>query len=140
MGNGGTVTIGDDSLVARWSVVQAAGGSVRIGNKSAVGDFSSLFGQGGLVIGNRVSMAPGVRIMTAEHNFGRRDFTIQEQGEHVLPTVIEDDVWIGANVLILGGVVVGRGAICAAGAVVTRHVPQFSIVGGVPARLIKERP
>lgn len=78
--------------------------------------------------------------MTAEHVFGRRDVPIRDQGEQVSPTVIEDGVWLAANVVVLAGVRVGRGAVCAAGAVVTRDVAPFTIVGGVPARLIRERP
>lgn len=140
IGNGGPVSLGDDSYVARWSIVQAAGGSVRIGHRTGIGDFANLYGQGGLTVGDDVIMASGVRIMTAEHVFRRRDVPIRDQGEQVSPTVIEDGVWLAANVVVLAGVRVGRGAVCAAGAVVTRDVAPFTIVGGVPARLIRERP
>jgi acetyltransferase-like isoleucine patch superfamily enzyme len=140
IGNGGTVSIGADSFVARWAIVQAAGGSVTIGDRTGIGDYCNLYGQGGLVIGNDVLMASGVRVLTATHNFDSRDVPIRTQGETVAATVIEDDVWIGANVVILAGVTVGRGAICAAGAVVTKDVPPYAIVGGIPARAIRERP
>jgi acetyltransferase-like isoleucine patch superfamily enzyme len=136
----GRVTIGRDSFIARWAVVQAAGGFVTIGNRSGIGDFCNLYGQGGLTIGDDVLMASGVRVMTADHIFDRRDQPIRMQGERSAPTNIENDVWLGANVCVLAGVTIGEGAICAAGAVITRDVQPFTVVAGVPARLVKERP
>ena len=139
MANGGPVRIGAGSLVASYAIVQAVGGSVEIGSRSSVGDFSNLYGQGHLRIGDNVLMASGVRIMTAEHSFERRDVPIAQQPERVAPTVIGDGAWIAANVIILAGVTVGEGAVCAAGAVVTSDVEPYTIVAGVPARLIRRR-
>jgi acetyltransferase-like isoleucine patch superfamily enzyme len=74
------------------------------------------------------------------HVFERIDIPIRKQGHAGGDIVIEDDVWIGARVILLAGVSIGRGAIVAAGAVVTKSVPPYAIVGGIPARLIKMRP
>jgi len=64
---------------------------------------------------------------------------MQKQGGEPGPVIIEDDVWIGARVIILAGVTIGTGAVIGAGSVVTRDVLPFTIVGGVPAKLIRER-
>lgn len=139
LANGGSVTVGADSYLARWSVVQSAGGAITIGDRSGIGDFCSIFGQGGLEIGDDVMLASGVRILTAEHVTDRRDVPIRVQGETRARTVIEDDVWIGANAVVLAGVRIGRGAVVAAGAVVTRDVESYAVVAGVPARVLKQR-
>lgn len=87
-----------------------------------------------LKIGNNVSIAGEVRIYTMEHDINDPDF--KEIGA---PVLIEDYVVIGTRVTILPGVHVGRGAVVASGAVVTKDVPEFTAVGGVPAQFIKER-
>ena len=78
-------------------------------------------------------------IFTQNHNFGDRTKLIREQGATRKPVIIEDDVWIGARVILLPGVTMGRGSVVAAGAVVTKSFPPFSIIGGVPARIIGNR-
>lgn len=90
--------------------------------------------QGGIQIGNNVLIGHQVVLATLDH-----DFDPQERGVlHPAPIVIEDDVWIGANATITKGVRIGHGAIVAAGSVVTKDVPAMTIVGGSPARVIKE--
>jgi len=84
-------------------------------------------------------IGPNVVMRTANHNFLRTDIPMQVQGHLFGDINIEDDVWIGANVTILGGVNIGRGSIIGAGAVVTKNVPSMAIAAGVPARLIKWR-
>ncbi len=96
-----------------------------------------------ITIGNKVMFGPHVTLIGGGHNtaeVGRFMYDVAEKrpGDD-LGVVIEDDVWVGARAVILRGVTVGRGAIVAAGAVVNRNVPPYSIVGGVPARLIKFR-
>jgi len=84
-------------------------------------------------------MGPSVKIITRNHIFRDKTVPIRIQGETELPVVIGNDVWIGANVVILPGVTVGNGAIIAAGAVVNKNIPEFTIVGGVPAKGIGMR-
>ena len=77
--------------------------------------------------------------MTAlNHNFEDTTKRIDEQGVSTQPVVIGDDVWIGANAVILPGVTIGRHCVVAAGAVVTKDVPDNTVVGGVPAKIIKK--
>jgi maltose O-acetyltransferase len=91
-------------------------------------------------IGNDVMMAPSVTILSNSHNFARTDIPMREQGApSPRPVTIGDDVWIGTRVIVLPGVTVGSHAIIGAGAVVTKDVPEWAIVGGNPARIIRFR-
>ena len=98
-----------------------------------------------LTIGRKVIFGPHPTIITGDHRtdlVGKfiMDITVKEKlPENDAPIVIEDDVWCGANVTILKGVTIGRGSIVAAGAVVTTSFPPYSIIGGVPAKLLKKR-
>ena len=85
-------------------------------------------------------MGTDVTIITRNHRFDRTDIPMMEQGfEEERPVYIGNDVWIGDRVLILPGVHIGDGSIIAAGAVVTKDVPLYSIAAGVPARKIRDR-
>jgi len=92
-----------------------------------------------ITIGNNVLVAAGVRMITRKHVFADIDRPMREQGYSNAPIVIEDDVWIGFQAIILPGVTIGKGSIIGANAVVTKDVAPNSIVGGVPARLIRMR-
>ena len=99
----------------------------------------NIFIQGAL-IGNYVMIAPNVSILTGMHNFSDTAIPMILQGAATNKTpIIEDDVWIGRNVIIMPGIRIGKGSIIGAGAVVTRDVLPYSIVGGVPAKIIKMR-
>jgi galactoside O-acetyltransferase len=76
---------------------------------------------------------------TADHDFSRTDMPMQNQGHHHGDIVIEDDVWIGANTVVLKGVHIGRGAIIGAGAVVTKNIPSMAIAVGIPAKPLRYR-
>ena len=85
-------------------------------------------------------MGPEVVVFTSNHNINRTDIPIKYQGNTPMePVYINDDVWIGSRAIILPGVSVGKGAVVAAGAVVTQNVPDFAIVGGNPAKVLKVR-
>lgn len=92
------------------------------------------------VIGNNVMIAPNTAILSSTHSYERLDIPMVEQEDIIgMPPVIKDDVWIGRNVVIKHGVVIGQGAIVGACSLVTKDVPDFAIVGGVPAKIIKFR-
>lgn len=129
--------------------VDKCGNGVRIKRNADVsmfitlGDFSELgtncIIQSNTFIGNNVIMGPDVKIYTKNHKFESIDIPIQYQGHTNEKTVIGNDVWLGANVVITPGVKIGNHIIIAAGAVVTKDVPDYAIVGGVPAKILKSR-
>jgi acetyltransferase-like isoleucine patch superfamily enzyme len=91
-----------------------------------------------VTVGNHVNLAQGITVTALNHNFADASLRIDEQGVSTLPVTIEDDVWIGANAVVLPGVTVGTHSVVAAGAVVSRDVPPYSLVAGVPAKVIKK--
>ena len=112
--------------------------SVKLGDNSGLGINCRISGK--TLIGNNVMMGPNVCIFTKNHAFGRTDIPMNEQGmSEERSVVIEDDVWIGANVIILPGVTISKGSIIGAGAVVTKNVPEYAVIGGNPATVIKYR-
>lgn len=109
-------------------------GGVTIGPGTTIDQHVRLDGRGGLSIGASVSIAPEVCLLTADHDPQSADFA-----GRTAPVTIEDHVWLGTRATVLPGVTIGRGAVVAAGAVVTRDVAPFAIVGGVPAKPIGTR-
>lgn len=114
-----------------------------ISPNTTLGDFSELgtrcMIQADVHIGNNVIMGPDVKIYSRNHKFDRLELPIQNQGKNFHKTHIGNDVWLGANVIVTAGCKIGNHVIVAAGAVVTKDVPDFAIVGGVPAKILKYR-
>ncbi len=109
--------------------------NVHIGHNSIIGNDAFLDGRHGLYIGNNVNISGEVRIFTVEHDI--EDPYFSGTGN---PVFIEDWTYIGTRVTILPGVKIGEGAVVASGAVVTKDVDPWTMVGGVPAKFIKNRP
>ncbi len=107
---------------------------VCIGPSTRINRSCTLDVRGGLSIGANVSVSPEVMILTASHDMHHSDFTLIDH-----PVVVEDYVWIGSRATIMPGVRIGRGAVVAAGSVVTRDVEPLTVVAGVPARPVGER-
>ncbi len=110
---------------------------IRIGSNSLIGEYNILRGQGGITIGDRVYTAPNVQLLAVNHVYDDPARPMIEQGITAEGIVVEDDVWIGAGAIITDGVHIGQGAVIAAGAVVTTDVPPHTVVGGIPARVLK---
>jgi acetyltransferase-like isoleucine patch superfamily enzyme len=138
------VEIGQNTLVMHGAVLHVYNfrdlphAWIRIGRDSLVGEYSVIRGQGGVTIGDRVYTSPMTQIIAVNHIFDDPDKPFIEQGITAEGIVIEDDVWLGSAAVVTDGVHIGKGAVVAAGAVVTKDVPAHCVVGGVPARLIKE--
>lgn len=111
--------------------------NAQVGNESELGTRCMI--QANVTIGDHVIMGPDIKIYSRNHKSDRLDIPIQKQGKHYLSTTIGNDVWIGANAIIVAGVNVGNHAIIAAGAIVTKDVPDFAVVGGCPAKVLKYR-
>jgi putative colanic acid biosynthesis acetyltransferase WcaF len=95
--------------------------------------------KGGVRIGDRTLIGYRTQIISANHFIPQNEGRIFESGHIAKKVIIENDVWIGANCIITSGVTIGEGSVIAAGSVVTKNVTPFTIVGGVPAKFIKER-
>lgn len=114
------------------------GSEVFLGNNSGIGCYAQISEQ--VRIGNDVMMGPYCFIFTSNHQTNSTDIPMREQGFAMpRPVVIDDDVWIGARVTILPGVHIGKGSVLGAGAVVTKNVPPYAVVGGNPAKILKYR-
>jgi acetyltransferase-like isoleucine patch superfamily enzyme len=127
------VRIGPDSTI-HWRCRFSAPDKIVLGHNTIIGYDAYLDGRYSITIGNNVNIGGEVAIFTAQHDPNDKHFAMVGG-----PVIIEDYAAIGSRVTILPGVVIGRGAVVAAGAVVTKDVPPFTIVGGVPARKIGER-
>jgi acetyltransferase-like isoleucine patch superfamily enzyme len=113
---------------------------IRAGRGLAVNSGAFLDGRGGLTLGANVLVGPNAVVLSTRHRFDDPGLPIVAQGVELAPTSIGDDVWIGANAVVLAGVRVASGTVVAAGAVVAADTDPWSIVGGVPARAIGVRP
>jgi acetyltransferase-like isoleucine patch superfamily enzyme len=111
---------------------------IKIGKNCLISEFTILRGQGGITIGDNVYTSPFVQIVAVNHVYDDPNRPIIEQGITAQGIVIEDNAWIGSSAIILDGVRVGKGAVVAAGAVVSKDVPPHTVVAGVPAKVIKE--
>lgn len=113
--------------------------NVEIGNDVLINLDTKIAGQRGVKIGNHVSIGFNVNLVTQNHAYQDPSIPIKNQGYFGGPITIEDDVWLGANVVILPGVTVKKGSIVGANSVVSKDVEPYTIVGGIPAKLIKKR-
>ncbi|MDR4317680.1 maltose O-acetyltransferase [Niallia circulans] len=127
------INIGKDTTILR-PVFFYNPFKITIGRNCAINDHVVLDGRGTLKIGNNVNISPYVKIYTAEHDVNSSNFKYIEG-----KVVIDDYAWVSTNAMVMPGVTIGKGAIIAAGAVVTRNVEPYAIVGGVPAKKIGER-
>ena len=113
---------------------------LEVGDDTYIGEMNNIRAAGGIRIGSKCLISQGVSIISSNHST-ERGLAITDQPPRTDKegVNIQDDVWIGTHATILPGVTLGRGAIVAAGSVVTHSVPEFAMVAGVPARLLKER-
>lgn len=140
------IQLGDRVSIGKYAIIRPAniyggpiGQGLILGNHSNIGPYNYIGCSGKITIGNNVMLAPRVSIYAENHLFDHTHITIKEQGVKRMDVIIEDDCWIAANAVILAGVTIGKGSVVAAGSVVNENIPPYSVVAGVPARVIKSR-
>jgi len=136
---GRNVTLSRGTIIACTGVIAHKGIGLEIGDFTGINAQSYIGCQGGVKIGSNVIMGPGIRIFSENHNFADLEIPIRLQGETRHEVVIEDNCWIGSGSTILAGVRIGTGAIVAAGSIVTKDIPPYSVSAGIPAKIIKTR-
>lgn len=129
-------SLGDYSTIEDFVTVNNGVGAVSIGHHVRVGMGNVIIGP--VTIGNNVIMAQNIVLSGLNHVYADVNVPIQFQPVTMAPIIVEDDCWIGANAVITAGVTIGKHSVVAGGSVVTKSVPPFSIVGGNPARILKQ--
>jgi virginiamycin A acetyltransferase len=140
---GSRLTVGAHTQIGDFAVLKFVGGAgdIIIGEYCYINPHCVFYSGSGITIGNHVLIAPGAMIVPANHSTASRTQLIREQGfdEPKGGVIVEDDVWIGANCVLLDGTYIERGAVIAAGSVVNNRVPAYTIWGGIPAKFLKDR-
>lgn len=140
------VTFGNHVWIGRSAMIRPSGyysgkigEGLLVGDRTTIGPFCYLGCSGFIQLGSHVMIGPRVSFYAENHNFADPNVPMQAQGVTHDTITVEDDCWIGSHALILAGVTIGRGSIVAGGSVVTRSVAPYSIVSGVPARVVRSR-
>jgi acetyltransferase-like isoleucine patch superfamily enzyme len=135
-----TIEIGSNVYVGHRAILKGYHkGSMVIGDHVWIGQNAFLHSAGGIVIGNRVGIGPGVTVLTSSHADESIRVPILFSDLEFAPVVVEEDSDLGVGAIVMPGVTVGRGSQIGAGAVVTKHVPPYSVVAGVPGRVLRKR-
>lgn len=129
-------SLGCYSVVEDFTCLNNAVGELIIGDYSRIGLRNTIIGP--VHIGSHVNLAQNITVSGLIHNYQDVDIRIDEQGVSTALITIEDDVWVGANAVILSGVTIGKHSVVAAGSVVSRSIPPYSVCAGVPAKVIKQ--
>ena len=128
-------SVGENSVVEDYAVVNNGMGPVHIGKNSFIGLFDVVIGP--VSIGNSVIIAQNVVLSGLNHGYEGIHVPIKDQPCTTAEIIVEDECWIGANAVITAGVRIGKHSIVAGGSVVTKDVPAYSVVGGNPAKVLK---
>lgn len=131
------IIIGEYVKVNQGVVLWPGDEQITIDDYTGLNPYVVIYGR--VTTGKYNMIAPHVMLAGGNHGFSKTDVPMKQQGGEVKGIILEDDVWIGANAVILDGVTIGKGAIVGAGAVVTKRVEPYAIVGGNPAELIAHR-
>ncbi len=136
---GKNVSIGPYSIIRASYSLNKIGGGVVIHDNTSLDAFCFLGAAGGIEIGENVLIGQHVSFHAQNHNYQFKDKLIKDQGVTSYGIKVGSDCWIGANVTILDGVIIGKGCVVGAGSVVTRNIPDYAVVVGVPAKIVKYR-
>jgi acetyltransferase-like isoleucine patch superfamily enzyme len=138
-GKHGSIQLFTRCMLSKGVVINAYGGEVVLDYNTFIGENVVIYGHGGIKIGKNSMVAMNSCLVSSNHTIPKRGELIRHQPDTLLPLNIGDDVWIGANCTILGGVSIGNGAVIGAGSVVTKSIPEYAIAVGNPARVIRYR-
>jgi len=133
-GSKGQIRIGEQGWIEKGAVLWAFDGSIRMGKNVFLGPYTTVYGHGGVEIGDDALISMKVTILSSNHRIPDKSRHIRWEESDPLPTKIGRDVWIGANAVILGGVTIGDGCVVGAGAVVTKNIPPYNVAKGIPAK------
>lgn len=136
---GNNVSIQRNTIIECTGVIRNLGEGLKIGNNVGIAQNCFIQVRGSVYIGNDVMFGPGVSVFSEDHGFADIGIPMIQQPEIRKGVTIEDDVWIGTRAIILGGVTIGKGSIIAAGSVVKSSIPAYSVVAGVPGKIIRTR-
>ncbi len=128
--------LGEKSTIEDFTAINNGVGDVIIGDRTRIGLSNTIIGPA--KIGNDVRLAQNVVLSGLNHNYTDIDIPIHAQGVSTKPIEIKDESWIGANVVILPGVTIGKHSVVAGGSVVTKNIPEYSVAAGNPARIVKQ--
>ena len=135
----GVIEVGLECEINRGVELNPWGGAIRLGRRVWLGPYAVIYGHGGVEIGDQTLVSMHVSILSSDHSVPERAKMIRNCEDVLKPTKIGKDVWVGANAVILGGVIIGDGCVIGAGSVVTKDLPPYSVAMGVPARVVRTR-
>ena len=136
---GDTVALGMNTVIQCSSSIDAIGKGLKVGGHTTLGTHGFYGCAGGITVGKNVLIGNYVSMHSENHLYKDSTRTIREQGVSHQGIIIGDDCWIGSKVTILDGTRIGDGCVVAAGAVVRGNIPPYSVIGGIPARILKKR-
>jgi acetyltransferase-like isoleucine patch superfamily enzyme len=128
--------LGEDSTIEDFSAINNGVGDVIIGDRTKIGLSNTIIGP--VLIGNDIRLAQNITLSGLNHNYEDVNLPIHVQGVSTAQIVVEDDCWLGANVVVVAGVTIGKHSIIAAGSIVTKDIPPYSVAVGNPAKVLKQ--
>jgi acetyltransferase-like isoleucine patch superfamily enzyme len=138
-GSIGKIDVNAHCELSQGVVLKAYGGHIHLNENVFLGEYVVIYGHGGVVVGSNTLIAMHTCIVSSNHTVPEQKMLIRSQPDVLLPVKIGSDVWIGAGAKILGGVTIGDGCVIGAGAVVSKSIPPYAVVTGVPAQIIRYR-
>lgn len=133
---GNNIEVGNQVAI-RKDCILAGNGKLKIDNNTVINSSTIIGCYESIEIGKDVMIAPRCYILDVDHNYNNKELPISKQGYSFSPVKIEDGVWLGTQVVITKGVTIGKGSVVASNSVVTKDIPPFCVVAGVPAKIVK---
>jgi len=133
----GKISIGKNTRICRHNFIFDSSGFIKIGDDCLIGDYCTIYGHGGVIIGNNVVFASHVNVIASEHNYKDINLSILKQPSTHKGIKIGDGSWLGINVTVLDGSEIGKNCVIGASSIVKGNIPDYSVAVGVPAKVVK---